>query len=702
MDAASTRPLPEAWADLMRGVVRCTFPLFSLAVLAALLYSGQGRDVLRALVSLGTLKQGQDAGIAGLVFLLAGSGLLSLSVWYTSRWLLAAQMAALPLPTSSRWQTWVPRLLGLAAPLMVAFDILSLNHGELPLEGDERDTALWWALGFAALGLVLLAFYVLRGTLIDRLNLAGDAPRRVRGADGSLAPVHVRLDEATPTVTRLVIVWSIAASGVVALLFHLFPITLPRVVGAAAVGALALASINLFGSFALTYAPLRLALPPLWLWVVLVAGIALAPFNDNHVVHPARDATGLAASAEPAPDALRALAARLPADGVPIFIASEGGGIRAAYWTAAVLDALDAIDPALKQRYVVLSGVSGGSLGVAAWLATHRADFCGPAAGASGQTSGTAVGLRSAGAPALRASSALAADFVAPAVAGMLYGDLLQRFLPVAIGPLDRSRAIEGAWQRGFAHLNEQPFEHTLDALYRGCPALPQLVLNSTRVETGERVVLSRLPSDTSLFVNTFDAMQPGSAARSQSLAGLVHHSARFPLVSPAGTVEIANARGSVPPSFRLVDGGYFDNSGVQSAVDLMQALPTVAGVKPFKPILLVIRNEHEPLDQQAPHSGGASKLFPESGSIALALLNVRGSHAVTARGVARRLLKEDLIDLDMPARYAEAPLGWALSAAARAKLDAGAVALAREQEPVIARRIAAAAAAASAARGAP
>jgi hypothetical protein len=67
----------------------------------------------------------------------------------------------------------------------------------------------------------------------------------------------------------------------------------------------------------------------------------------------------------------------------------------------------------------------------------------------------------------------------------------------------------------------------------------------------------------------------------------------------------------------------------------------------------------------------------------------------VTARGAAKRLLGEDLIDLDVPAQYAEAPLGWALSAAARRKLDAGARALAAQQAPLIAGRIAAAASAA-------
>lgn len=682
----SQRPLPTLWADFIRGSVRCMFPVASLVVLAGLLLSGQGRDVLRALVSAATQRSGVDTTVAGLAFLLVASATLSLSVWYSSRWLLTAQMPALPLPAAGFWQTWLPRVFGLTAPALVAAALLGLNRGVLPLEGDERDTAWRWALAFVGTGVLLLAFYILRGRLMDRMGLGERSSARSSADHGASRPAQLPMDEPTPPGTQQVMLWSIALSMALALLFLLFPITLPRVVGPAAVAALALASINLFGSFVLTYAPLRYALPPLWVWVILFAGLVFGAFNDNHVVQPARVQ---AAAPEPPAEVLKALAARVPADGVPIFVASEGGGIRAAYWTAAVLDALNALDPTLKQRYVVLSGVSGGSLGVAAWLATHRADYCGPGPALPAGV----VSLADAAAPALPATRALSADFVSPAVAGMFYGDLMQRFLPVAFGVLDRSRAIEGAWQRGFAHLPGQPFENTLETLYAGCPQLPHLVLNATRVETGERVALTRLSATPPLFVNTFDAMQPGSTAPRQTLAGLAHHSARFPLVSPAGTVRMDDENPDTPPSFRLVDGGYFDNSGVQSTLDLMQALPRVPGFPRMRPLLLVIRNSHEPLDQQAPHRAGSLGLFPESGSIGLALANVRGSHAVTVRATAKRLLGADLIDLEVPAEFAEAPLGWALSGAARRKLDGGAKAVAQREAPRIAARIAAAAA---------
>lgn len=692
------RPLPVWWADILRGTVRCVFPVASLLVLALLVYSAQGRDVLRALVGVTTAAD-YGYGVSGLVFLWVASAVLSLSVWYAMRWLLSAQMAALPLPATGWGQTWLPRLAGAAAPLAVAAGMAGLRWGALPLKGDEAKAATLWALGFAALALALLLFYRWRGDLIVKLKGRGWI-EQVQGRSGAdptgatpqgLRPSQIGLREPLPSLTLLIVVWSIVLSMILGLLFWLFPITLPRVVGAAAVAALALASINLFGSFVLTYAPLRHGLPPLVVWLVLVAGAGFGFVNDNHVVAPAAGAPATAAPrlAASAAELAARWMARVPKDAggrTPLLVvASEGGGIRAAYWTAAVMDALVQAQPQLKPQLFALSGVSGGSVGLAAWLASHRGDWC--AAPATSVSLG--VSLRDSGAPRLPPAQALGMDFVAPAVAGMFYGDLLQRFLFWPVPSLSRALAIEASWQRALVHLPGQPLEHTLDDLYAACPDLPELMLNATRVESGQRVVLTRLPTGVSgqPFINTFDAMQAGSVAPLQSLAGLAHHSARFPLVSPAGTVPIAAPVKGSPPAFRLVDGGYFDNSGIQSALELMQWLQQAQPC--LRPLLLVVRNEGTPLGQQAAQGAAPLGIFPEAGSIGLALLNVRGSHAVTAQGNALAWLGDDVIDLAVSPQT-EAPLGWALSGPARDALDKEATRVGRLRAAEIQQRLAA------------
>jgi len=140
--------------------------------------------------------------------------------------------------------------------------------------------------------------------------------------------------------------------------FSRYALSFPRVVGAASAAGLALASINLFGSFMLTYWPLRRGLPPLAPWVLLYA-LAIGAWNDNHTSRPA----GAVNAARPLPaDALaawRGAHGGAPDAGVFI-VAAEGGGIRAAYWTAAVLEELKAQLPGFERRLFAISGVSGG------------------------------------------------------------------------------------------------------------------------------------------------------------------------------------------------------------------------------------------------------------------------------------------------------------------------------------------------------
>ena len=51
-----------------------------------------------------------------------------------------------------------------------------------------------------------------------------------------------------------------------------------------------------------------------------------------------------------------------------------------------------------------------------------------------------------------------------------------------------------------------------------------------------------------------------------------------FPRVTPASTVTLNNDCITAHPKARLVDGGYVENSGVETALDLMEKLKTVQG----------------------------------------------------------------------------------------------------------------------------
>jgi hypothetical protein len=75
--------------------------------------------------------------------------------------------------------------------------------------------------------------------------------------------------------------------------------------------------------------------------------------------------------------------------------------------------------------------------------------------------------------------------------------DRAQRALPTAFGSLDRARgieyAVEKAWQRMFSpeKPTANPFANDFSSLWRPDGTAPALLLNTTEVETGDRVVIS-------------------------------------------------------------------------------------------------------------------------------------------------------------------------------------------------------------------
>jgi predicted acylesterase/phospholipase RssA len=90
-----------------------------------------------------------------------------------------------------------------------------------------------------------------------------------------------------------------------------------------------------------------------------------------------------------------------------------------------------------------------------------------------------------------------------------------------------------------------------------------------TDADTGQRIVLSN--SDFNVVASVGE-LQTRLADRSVRLSTAVMLSARFPLVSPTAVL-----RNEGDDPMRLVDGGYFDNSGSATAKDVVTALQSAA-----------------------------------------------------------------------------------------------------------------------------
>jgi hypothetical protein len=238
------------------------------------------------------------------------------------------------------------------------------------------------------------------------------------------------------------------------------------------------------------------------------------------------------------------------------FVSSEGGGIRAAMWTVLVLNELDAAtEGRLWPCTMAVSGVSGGSLGLATFAVHWRESH--------GRINGTGL------------VEFLQGDFLAPVLGSMFGADLLQRVLPGRLFT-DRGQALEGAWVSAFQkRLIENEGSHGLAmplsemAFDREGRALPALLLNTTIVDDGRRLIqhpfasLGEMPFPGSVDGSTwFPAELPVFSA--------VHNSARFTLVSPAGTVRRRHNHG-VKALGQVVDGGYFENSATTSLAHFIE-----------------------------------------------------------------------------------------------------------------------------------
>jgi hypothetical protein len=269
----------------------------------------------------------------------------------------------------------------------------------------------------------------------------------------------------------------------------------------------------------------------------------------------------------------------------PIIVAVSGGATRAGLWGAAVLGrVLQAQQPKGPALFAV-SSVSGGSLGTA---------------GAMSLLSLESRPCRATGLPLLRPNAVdktvpLAGDALGPLLGGWLLDDIPRSaFEPIAaviqsvIGHRpnggDSAEAIEHGfedlWSRA---LKKSPLKGAPDwdrpflslfyidnaGTYRS--GMPLWFANGTDATTGNRVITAPILApdgrDSKLpwpfrGARDFHTLMSGDV----SIATAVNNTARFPYLEPFGEMLPLNGKKQVGS---LVDGGYFENEGLQTALDL-------------------------------------------------------------------------------------------------------------------------------------
>jgi hypothetical protein len=408
-----------------------------------------------------------------------------------------------------------------------------------------------------------------------------------------------------------------------------------------------------------------------------------------------------------------------PASGKPVplvFVASAGGGIRAAYWTALVLgcvltgdttyerpgglppDAVTCEKSRMSPKNIFLaSGISGGSLGLAMTRAVpDRNDWW----------------------------KALRFDFLAPTIAAMTFRDIPNAFLRVRVSGQDDASALETAWenaaQANHGDLSKGMMASAFDG--SGDPVFPLLLLNGTSVADGCRVavspvdfaggddtatdclavgqqrfsakgaVLPALAGTKNAFDNTCTATSPEPHDLRLSTAALL--SARFPYVSPTGTLFLCNDLDH-RRTFDL-DGGLIDSSaGGPLALawsDVVNWLNSQHSSVCYQPKLIIIDNGYQSETQSQPASrpnemtapitaegavnGSATASAREAAALAFqksfeGVSCGTGAHSdATARG-GGNWQSPNVVDFYPVAKPGiEAPLGWTLSYYSQTSLE--------------------------------
>ena len=342
---------------------------------------------------------------------------------------------------------------------------------------------------------------------------------------------------------------------------------LARWIGAPALLLLALMSWTIFGGFALTYFPKSAHLPAFTGFAVLALFVA-SFWNENHLVAPPRANIHNTPRLEIGAAFVDWLRHRPDPRAPVIFVSSYGGASRAAYWTTSALGKLEDEARSHHQSFAddifVISGISGGSLGAAAFV--------------------TSVDLgRKSATPACAkvrdvADGFTGQDNLSTVIGLMLFPDLLQRFLPPPVAQWDRSRGLEETWAydwqniltRCHASTVPNPWNEAFTALYPrndAGPRLPALALSSTALGAGQAVFQTTFALERP---DVFDILDARLDTQSLTLAQAVHNSARFPYISPAGVVRIAATHKTWD---RLGDGGYVEASGALTLREIIAAL---------------------------------------------------------------------------------------------------------------------------------
>lgn len=472
--------------------------------------------------------------------------------------------------------------------------------------------------------------------------------------------------------------------------------------------------------------PLRFAIVATWLALVFFRSVPSIPLKQAEVPMPAGlclKKTGLCTPAGAVGQRFDEWSSKkgVHDSGPIIVVAAAGGGGRAAAHTASLLAAVDAATCGkFGDRIFAISAVSGGSLGAAAYVAARHDLPISKKERAECMLNQERWQYAN---PRIEQLARMTSqDHLTPTLIRLLFRDLPLGAMPawtrsamfVNSDFYSRAGTLYGSWHNSYCQLlnharlslaSTSPFNCASSNSFSFSPEItntaqepdlgPYMLFNGTSVQDGRRIVMSQplfCPDD------GYCAVDAGN-----SMLGNAIDSARFPAISPAHNRDVYGwnkwGKMHVMTQRSVVDGGYFDNSGVVTLLDVIDGL-VEKNVDPKRIIAVVISSD--PLEGQAVmhvenaadsgllamiHSPIQTVIRVRDGRTELALkmlekkssygsvvywpltqvsLNpvdedAKATRAATPEQTAREMLHGPADQLEKRFRH-EPPLGWALS----------------------------------------
>jgi len=343
-----------------------------------------------------------------------------------------------------------------------------------------------------------------------------------------------------------------------------------------------------------------------------------------------------------------------------IAVATAGGGIQAAAWTARVLTGLQSMYPEFGQAVRVISSVSGGSTGAFFFVNGYNPESKAPDK------------------EALDLILQMAAEnSLDPVARGLVYHDFFHTVIPLWELGEDRGTALEKSWVRNCEKICDKYYPPPGKACPIKCEMSdtlagwaedvkagkrPANIFNATVVENGDRLLVSNtdIKKATDTGRVNIEKLLGGKDIQALTAARI---SAAFPYVSPASRAITDEPAGAMR---HVVDGGYYDNYGMSSLVEWLDDAFTN---KQLDKVLVIQIQNFADSSEKEPESKSMSQLLAPI----YTLLHIRTSAQTSHKETEFKLLQSKRPESIQTALFKftcyDAPLTWKLTDAEKKRI---------------------------------